>query len=128
MSADQYRQSAFVKEKKSMRIWLPANELFTNARGREELTAASRRELDSAMSEFVQYLPNQPVMVEGYSDQGTASEQYLVSEQRATMIRDYLINRFHLKPQSKDPCRSATHRLRRSGKQSWDGVSLVVLT
>jgi hypothetical protein len=111
MSAD---QSVFVKEKKSMRIWLPVNELFTNARGREELTAAGRLELDSAMSEFVQYLPNKPVMVEGYSDQGTASEEYLVSEQRATMVRDYLISRFHLKPQSKDPCRSATHRLRRS--------------
>ncbi len=128
MTADQYRKSDFVKEKKSMRVWLPAEDLFSNSQGQEELTADGRRQLDNAMSRFVPYLPNKPVMVEGYSSHGAPSEEYLKSEQRATIVRQYLIDRFQLKPQSTGAMPLSDSPPEQTGKQGWDGISLVVLT
>jgi hypothetical protein len=128
MSADQYRKSDFVKEKKTRRVWLPAEELFSNAHGREELTAEGRRHLDEAMSQFVSYLPNKPVMVEGYSSHGAPSEKYLKSDQRATMVRQYLMERFQLKPQNTGAMPLTDTPPEKTGKESWDGISLVVLT
>lgn len=128
MSADQYRKSDFVKEKKSRRVWLPADKLFEKANGKEELSAEGRRELDNAMSQFVSYLPNKPLMVEGYSNHGAPSEEYLVSEQRATIVREYLIAHFQLKPDYTGAMPLSDSPPEKTGKQSWDGISLVVLT
>jgi hypothetical protein len=128
MTADQYRKSDFVKEKKSMRVWLPADKLFTNSHGREELSAEGRRQLDMAMSEFVQFLPNKPLMVEGYSTRGAPSEEYLKSEQRANLVREYLVNRFQLKPQNTGAMPLNDSPPEKTGKEKWDGISLVVLT
>ncbi|HKD04523.1 MAG TPA: MlaD family protein [Bryobacteraceae bacterium] len=128
MTADQYRKSDFVKEKKSARVWLPAAELFSNSHGREELTTEGRRQLDNAMSQFVSYLPNKPVMVEGYSSHGAPSEEYLKSDQRASIVREYLIDRFQLKPQNTGLMPLSDSPPEKTGKESWDGISLVVLT
>lgn len=128
MTPDQYRKSDFVKEKKSMRVWLPADQLFSNSHGRDELTAEGRARLDKAMSQFVPYLPNKPVMVEGYSNHGQPSDEYLKSEQRAAMVREYLIGRFQLKPQNTGAMPLSDSPPDKSGKQSWDGIALVVLT
>jgi len=128
MTADQYRKSDFVKEKKSRRVWLPANELFAAAHGRAELTEAGKRRLDAAMSEFVPYLPNKPLMVEGYSDHGAPSDEYRQSENRATQVREYLIQRFSLKPQNTGAMPLSNTPPDKTDKDKWDGISLVVLT
>jgi hypothetical protein len=128
MTAEQYRKSDFVKEKKSMRVWLPANELFTLEHGQEALTESGRHRLDAAMSQFVPYLPNKPLMVEGYSDHGSPSDEYRKSEQRAGLVRDYLMSRFSLKPQNTGAMPLSNIPPERTGKQSWDGIALVVLT
>ena len=40
------------------------------------------------------------MIVEGYAQQGTRDEQYLRSRARASIVRDYLIGKFHLDPQA----------------------------
>jgi hypothetical protein len=58
--------------------------------------------------------------------QGTKDEQYLRSRARASVVRDYLIDKFHLNP--------ATTGIMPLGKESigspdgtpWDGVALAV--
>lgn len=128
MNADDYRKSDFVKEKKSMRVWLPADKLFTNEHGKEELSAGGRKQLDNAMSQFVQYLPNKPLMVEGYSSKGKPSDEYMKSEQRASLVRDYLVMRFQLKEQNTGAMPLSDSPPPGTDKQNWDGISLVVLT
>lgn len=127
MTPDQYRKSDFVKEKKSVRVWLPANQLLTASGGREELSAEGRLRLDEAMSQFVPYLPNEPLMVEGYSSHGSASEEYLKSDERATLVRDYLVKKFQLKPDYAGAMPLSDSPPEKSGKQSWDGIALVGL-
>ena len=128
MSAEQYRKSDFVKEKKSKRVWLAADKLFTRSHGTEELSEQGRRELDRAMSDFVSYLPNKPLMVEGYADHGTPAEEYRESQERATLVREYLISRFKLKPENTGAMPLGDLPPEQADKQSWDGISLVLLT
>lgn len=127
MTPDQYRKSDFVKEKKSVRVWLSADQLFRMSDRREELSPEGRRRLDNAMSQFVSYLPNEPLMVEGYSSHGSASEEYLKSEQRAALVRDYLVKRFQLKPDYTGAMPLSDSPPEKSGKENWDGIAVVGL-
>jgi hypothetical protein len=128
MSDEQYRKSDFVKEKKSKRVWVPAAELFSHRGGHDELTKEGRAKLDSAMSEFLSYLPNQPLMVEGYSDTGSQAAEYDESAERANLVRDYLMDRFHLKPEFTGAMPLSDMPPDQTDRTTWDGVCLVILT
>lgn len=127
MSAEQYRKSDFIKEKKARRVWLPADKLFRREHGTEQLTEEGHRALDQAMSDFVAYLPNRPLMVEGYSDHGSPAEEYRDSEERASLVRDYLMTRFELKPEFAGAMPLSDMPPEKSGQTTWDGVCLVLL-
>ena len=98
VSPSDYRRGALqTRDRRVLRIWLAADVLFgKDAAGREILTEGGRIRLDSAMSEFVRYPRNSPLVVEGYADGGTMDERYLGSRHRAELVRDYLVGKFGL--------------------------------
>ena len=68
MTPAEYRSSKFLQGNSSERIWLSDNELFSSESGeREELTKEGQRRIDDAMGALVPYLPNSPMVVEGYA-------------------------------------------------------------
>ena len=108
-----------------LRIWLDARVLFTtDADGREVLTDEGRERLDSAMSQFVRYPKNSPLVVEGYGHEATGEQRYLLSRSRAVLARDYLVSRFELNPRTVAimPMGSAAPNSPTSG--TWDGVAV----
>jgi outer membrane protein OmpA-like peptidoglycan-associated protein len=60
----------------------------------EQLTAAGRRRLDSAMADLVRYPRDSPLVIEGYAQSRESEAPYLMSVDRAQVVRDYLIARF----------------------------------
>lgn len=83
------------KDRTALRIWIDANVLFTrDPDGAERLTAAGRRRLDSAMADLVRYPRDSPLVVEGYAEASESEAPYLVSVDRAQIVRDYLLGRF----------------------------------
>ena len=50
------------------------------------------------MSQFVQYPRTSPFVVEGYAQQPTADERFLLSRSRAQLVRDYILGRYGLDP------------------------------
>ena len=66
-------------------------------------------------------------MVEGYAQQGTRDEQYLRSRARASIVRDYLIGKFHLDPQATGAMPLSADSTGSPGKAPWDGVALAVI-
>ncbi len=99
LSRDAYVAGALEgNDRTALRIWLEADGLFTTAPdGTERITDAGRRRLDSAMADLVRYPANSPLVVEGYADPASGEAAYLVSSDRAELIRDYLLNRFRRK-------------------------------
>jgi outer membrane protein OmpA-like peptidoglycan-associated protein len=128
LSPTEYRSSKFATSHEAKRIWLDGSELFSkSAKGGETLTAKGREALDQAMSAFVPDLPNNPIMVEGYSDQGSPDEEFLKSQRRAAEVQDYLEARFKLDPRMVGKIPLGDSPPKSSGKKEWNGVSLVLL-
>jgi outer membrane protein OmpA-like peptidoglycan-associated protein len=99
MNPSKYAASDFVKHARE-RIWLSASRLFVSSpNGGQQLSPEGRKALDEAMSTLVPYLPNNPIMTEGYAESGTPERRYLISRQRAREVEEYLESHFHLKPE-----------------------------
>jgi phospholipid/cholesterol/gamma-HCH transport system substrate-binding protein len=98
LSPEEYRSGALEgKNRKALRIWLDAANLFDRDQlGVERLSDRGRVRLESAMSEFLEYPPTTPLVVEGYADETTADLRYVVAQRRAALVRDYLVSKFSL--------------------------------
>ena len=118
--ADQGRRSPRV------RVWLSARMLFepepehpADERLTDDGQGAARlgdRRLSST------HVASGVLMVEGYAQQGTPDEQYLRSRARASLVRDYLIGKFHLdSADDRRRCRSAATRPAARTSAPWDG-------
>jgi len=96
LSREAYQSGALEgRDRTALRIWIDANVLFElGPDGVEQLAAAGRRRLDSAMADFVRYPRDSPLVVEGYAEGREGETAYLVSDDRAQMVRDYLLVRF----------------------------------
>lgn len=100
VSVADYRRGALEEgDRRVLRIWADAAVLFVKGPdGQEQLTDSGRARLDSAMATFVRYPRNTPIVVEGYAGAGTADAQFLLSRQRAQLVRDHIVSRFGLDP------------------------------
>jgi phospholipid/cholesterol/gamma-HCH transport system substrate-binding protein len=128
LTPEQYRASKFVTSRTAKRVWLDAGQLFSKpSKGTESLPAQGHAQLDQAMSELVPYLPNSPIMVEGYSNKGSPDEQFRESQQRAAAVQQYLLARFQLNPKLVGMIPLGDSPPESSGKKDWNGVSLVLL-
>lgn len=127
MSPSKYAQTRFVKNP-TVRAWIADDALFTTGTdGTQQLTDSGRAALDGAMAKLVPYLPNSPVVVEGYSTEGQASEQYLVSQQRALAASQYLEAHFHLKPDRMGVMPLGDRPPQQTGRKEWNGLCLVLV-
>jgi outer membrane protein OmpA-like peptidoglycan-associated protein len=126
-----YRQGALTRDgaKRTVRVWLSSAVLFErdpNDPATERLTEDGKKRLDSAIASFLDRLPGAVLMVEGYAQEGTKDEQYLRSRTRAAMVRDYLIGKFHLDPQSTGIMPLGSDSAGSPNGAPWDGIALAV--
>lgn len=98
LDVETYRSGALEGEdRRALRIWLDASYLFSpDAQGVEQLTDDGKARLDSAMSQFLRYPPNTPLVVEGYAAGATDAARYVIARHRAGLVRGYLVSRFTL--------------------------------
>ena len=96
MTRDAYLEGALEgKRRTALRVWVDAAGLFAPGTGDiEQLTEPGRRRLDSAMADFVRYPRDSPLVVEGYADGADENAAFVISADRAELVRDYLLRRF----------------------------------
>jgi phospholipid/cholesterol/gamma-HCH transport system substrate-binding protein len=128
MTPAQYRSSKFLQGHSYERVWLSNNELFSSGLGdKEELTKEGQRQIDGAMSALISYLPNSPIVVEGYATQGSPSERFIRAKERAAVVKIYINKRFGLQPNTVGVMPMSDPTPPSVGKSVWDGVSLVLI-
>jgi phospholipid/cholesterol/gamma-HCH transport system substrate-binding protein len=126
ISLADYRQGKVAQGRDQKRAWLSSQQLFArDPAGRESLTDAGLRQLGAAVAPYLPYAPNTLLVVEGYSGQGEGPEQYLLSRDRARMVRRYLIERFGLKPNYIGAIPMGVATSAAPSGQSGEGVALV---
>jgi phospholipid/cholesterol/gamma-HCH transport system substrate-binding protein len=115
-------------DRKAARIWLAARVLFERRPdGSEALTEEGKARLDSAMSTFLEYVPANPIVIEGYATGMTIDERFRLARQRAGAVREYLIARYALTPQNTgfialgDEAEGSPE-----GDGTWDGIALAL--
>lgn len=127
MTPSKYAASKFVKKPRA-RVWVPSKGMFkTGEDGSQQLTDTGKEALDKAMSGLTPYLPNNPVVVEGYASSGAPDQEYLLSRQRALAARAYLQQDFHLDPKLVGVMPFGAHPPKGAGLETWDGVCLVLV-
>jgi phospholipid/cholesterol/gamma-HCH transport system substrate-binding protein len=128
VSVQQYREGALeTKDRRVLRIWVAANVLFEqDPNGRERLTDGGKARLDSAMAEFVKYPRTSPLVVEGYSREVTADVRYLTSRARSQLVRDYVVGKFGLDPNSLGTMAMGSEARDSPSGDEWDGVALAL--
>jgi phospholipid/cholesterol/gamma-HCH transport system substrate-binding protein len=96
LSREAYQSGVLEGDRRTvLRIWIDAGLMFERTPdGVEQLTAAGRRRLDSAMADLVRYPRDSPLVVEGYAQSRESEAPYLMSDDRAQLVREYLIARF----------------------------------
>jgi phospholipid/cholesterol/gamma-HCH transport system substrate-binding protein len=115
-------------DRTALRIWLEASGLFArDPDGTERLTDDGRGRLDSAMADLVRYPPDSPLVIEGYAGADDGDAPYLVSVDRAQLVRDYLLARFRRQATLTDvmPLSDAAPGSPR-GDGRWSGVALAL--
>jgi phospholipid/cholesterol/gamma-HCH transport system substrate-binding protein len=116
------------RDRTALRIWIDAAMLFArDVDGTERLTAAGRRRLDSAMADLVRYPRDSPLVVEGYADANEGEAPYLLSVDRAQIVRAYLLARFRRQTTLTDimPLSDVAPESPR-GDGRWSGVALAL--
>jgi hypothetical protein len=107
---------------------LPATELFTKDGSNSEILSAKGKQLlNAAIGQHGDSLPNDPLVIEGYSDEADPAEQLTSSRNRAILVREYLQRHFQL-----DRSDLGIVSLRNSppngvGHSRWDGICVVFL-
>ena len=100
---------------------------MTDSDGTQKLTETGRSILDQDMSDLVPFLPNNPIVIEGYAQQGPADQRYVSSRERASDVREYLESRFHLKPKLVGIMPLGNPPPPQTGKSTWDGICLALV-
>jgi phospholipid/cholesterol/gamma-HCH transport system substrate-binding protein len=127
VSVQEYRQGVLEKDRRALRLWIRAELLFErNEKGAERLSEDGRSRLDSAMSQFVQYPRTSPFVVEGYAQQPTADQRFLLSRSRAQLVREYIIGRFGLDPKIIAVMPMGSEAVGSPSGETWDGVALAL--
>jgi phospholipid/cholesterol/gamma-HCH transport system substrate-binding protein len=127
LTLQEYRQGVLEKDRRALRLWIRADLLFErNEKGTERLSEGGRNRLDSAMSQFVLYPRTSPIVVEGYAQQPTADERFLLSRSRAQLVRDYIISRYGLDQRVVGVMPMGSEAVDSPSGTTWDGMALAI--
>jgi phospholipid/cholesterol/gamma-HCH transport system substrate-binding protein len=108
------------------RSWLDARDLFgAGSGGQEQLEEMGRQQIDHAVAPFVDSLLNHIVIVEGYSIGGTPDQQFVMSRNRAELVREYLQAHFHILHSDVGIVPLRDKPPAGTGQNTWNGVAIV---
>jgi phospholipid/cholesterol/gamma-HCH transport system substrate-binding protein len=128
LTPDQYRSNSFFDNPKNLRTWLNAADAFgKDSNGSEVLSAAGEQEIDQVIGANEDSVIDQPIVVEGYSNQAPAANEMVTSRSRSLIVARYLEKRFHLSPKNIGMMPLNATAPPSSGKDSWDGACIVLV-
>ncbi len=92
----EYRSKEFEKKAHKEREWVHGAVFTVKTDGSEELSPFGRANIDLAMAGIQRFTEGIALIVEGYSSNGTANDEFIRSRERASLVRDYLEKKFAL--------------------------------
>jgi phospholipid/cholesterol/gamma-HCH transport system substrate-binding protein len=129
LTPDQYRSNPYFNSQKNQRAWLNAADSFgKDSNGNEVLSADGEQQIDQVIGAAKDSVMNQPIIIEGYSNHASTGDEMVTSRSRSLLIAHYLEKRFHLSVKNIGLMPLNSTAPSSSGKDSWDGACIVLLT
>jgi hypothetical protein len=129
MTPTAYRKACAGQKDVGTRKWLSASSFVEDGHGGpERLSTAGRGQIDAAVSDVVESLPEAAIIVEGYATSGSPDQQFVVSRNRAELVRLYLEERFHLVQDNLGIVPLLGSPPQGSGRERWDGAAIMLLS
>lgn len=128
IAPDTYRKDSAFASAKNARLWLEPGNLFVrNSKGEDELTPQGKASIDQAIAQYSDLIQGAPIMVEGYDEAGAAAEKIELSRERALVVRNYIVSRYHLDSLSVGAIGLSGQAPQGSEHASWDGICVVLI-
>jgi phospholipid/cholesterol/gamma-HCH transport system substrate-binding protein len=127
ISPDKYRNDHLFASSDNLRAWLPANELFSrDSRGIDRLTVQGKTLLDGTVSKYGDSIIENPIIVEGYSDDSNPRDRLAVSRDRSIQVRNYIQTHFQLNPANLGAVALEDRPPSGMDRSKWNGVAIVI--
>ena len=127
ISPEQYRNDRAFISPANRRVWLSGSDLFQSGLNGEELSAKGKALLNAALAENGDPVVESPIVIEGYWNGDVPAEQLRFSRSRATLVRQYLQDRFQLDSRSIGVVSLKNLPPKGMDRTTWDGICIVVL-
>ncbi|MGC2327071.1 MAG: MlaD family protein [Candidatus Sulfotelmatobacter sp.] len=128
LTPDQYRSNSYFNSQRNRRTWLNAADAFgKDSNGNEVLSSAGKQEIDQLIGTTKDSVIDQPIIVEGYSNQASAANEMVMSRSRSLIVARYLEKRFHFSARNIGVMPLNDMAPPASGKGSWDGACIVLI-
>ena len=88
---------------------------------------SGRQQIDAAVAGMLDALGNQTTVIEGYSSLSAPDEQYVSSQRRADLVREYIEERYHLRHDSIGVVPLRAQPPQSADRDKWDGAAIVLL-
>jgi phospholipid/cholesterol/gamma-HCH transport system substrate-binding protein len=124
----QYRKTAYFQKASNPRLWLEGAEAFTtDSSGIEALSTSGERQIDRFIGSEKNVIIDEPMVIEGYSENAQAAKQITMSTSRSLLAAQYLEKHFRLRSQDIGVISLMATPPASSGRASWDGACVVLL-
>jgi len=128
LSPTLYRDDREFIDSKNRRLWIGAEQIFRKSSdGSEELSEQGEAYLDQAVSQYGDFILDDPMVVEGYASGGSISQNVDQSRQRAVAVRNYVCAHFHLATLGVGAVALDDRPPHATGRATWNGISIVLL-
>ena len=128
LTPEEYRASPYIRDQAKDRGWLKAEQAFVvDASGRQVLTEVGRQQIDAFVGKEGATITNAPVIIEGYSDAPSPSDQLIESRERADLVRAYMEQHFHLASKNVGLIALQSTPPPATGVTRWNGACVLIL-
>jgi len=127
LTSAEYLSKDFAKGRQRERVWVPGTDLFvTTPSGQEQLSDKGKQDLSEIMARFFRHGRKNLIVIEGYSGKGSEDEQLLNSRDRAEKVRNFLLSKFQMDPESIGAIPIGAVAAQDAAHTAWEGVALVL--
>lgn len=127
ISPADYRAGALARDgRRATRVWLDSAQLFESSAPDDApvLALEGRRRLETAIAPYLDRISAGVLVVEGYAPGGATEHQFIVSRARAVVVREFLVDRFHLDERATGVMPLSAGSADGAPTQPWNGVAL----
>ena len=125
ISVEDYRAGRRAPGYPAQRAWVNAQDLLVQKDGQETLSDEGKRRLMEAMAQLLPAAKTNPIIIEGYARGANRTEQFVRSQERAHLVREYLVRMFMLRPNYVGVMQMGEVKPEQDGKP-FEGVALVL--